>query len=169
MKESGGLLDKKITFQEKVKLIIHKWPLHLMMLPFVLYFIIFEIFPMVGVWIAFTDYNPYQGVFGSPFVGFDNFERFFKVYNFWQLILNTFSLSVVGLIAGLFSSFVFALLLNEIQSVKYKRVVQICSYLPNFISVVVIAGMCFTFLNPDRGIINKIIVLFGGEATDFMS
>lgn len=123
------------------------WPIYLIALPVVVFFAVFAYAPMVGVLIAFQNYQIKGGVFGSPWVGFKNFLDFFKSYYFLRLIKNTFLLSFYDLLFGFPAPILFALLMNELRSVKYKRVVQTITYMPYFISVVVIAGIIKDFFS----------------------
>ncbi|WP_080832690.1 MULTISPECIES: ABC transporter permease [Cohnella] len=134
--------------------------LYLMLLPTMLYFLIFEYKPMYGLIIAFKDFNPYAGFWGSPWVGFEHFEKFFESYYFWRLLRNTFLISFYSLIIIFPASIVFALLLNELRSRKMKSVLQTISYLPHFISLIVICGMIIDFTKSD-GIINSLLVGLG--------
>nr|WP_240353537.1 MULTISPECIES: ABC transporter permease subunit [Cohnella] len=131
-----------------------------MLLPTMLYFLIFEYKPMYGLIIAFKDFNPYAGFWGSPWVGFEHFEKFFESYYFWRLLRNTFLISFYSLIIIFPASIVFALLLNELRSRKMKSVLQTISYLPHFISLIVICGMIIDFTKSD-GIINSLLVGLG--------
>ena len=150
------------------KRILQNYELYLFLLPALIYFIVFHYVPMYGVLIAFKDYIPSEGILGSPWVGFENFARFFQSYNFWSLISNTIGLSVLQLVVGFPMPIIIALLLNQMMNEKFKRFVQTAIYAPHFISVVVLAGMVFVFFSQD-GLVNNIISLFGGEPIAFMS
>lgn len=139
------------------------------MLPGVLYFLIFRYIPMAGVQIAFKDFNPVQGIWGSPWVGFDNFVRFFSSNDCWMVIRNTLEISLLSLAIGFPLPIIIALLLNQCRSQRYKKVVQTTIYAPFFISAVIIAGMVTLFLSPTSGVINKIIVMLGGSPQMFMA
>ncbi|WP_082727065.1 ABC transporter permease [Paenibacillus riograndensis] len=134
--------------------------LYLMLLPTVLYFLIFEYKPMYGAIIAFKDFNPFSGVAGSPWVGFKNFEKFFESYYFFRLLKNTFLMSFYSLLFIFPASLAFALLLNELRLKKLKSVLQTVSYLPHFISLIVICGMIIDFTKPG-GIINSLLLGIG--------
>ncbi len=123
---------------------------------------------MYGVQIAFKDYIPTLGIWGSPWVGFEHFERFFNSFFFWELIRNTFLLNLYQL--ALFPvSIVVALSINELRNGFFKRFVQTVTYAPYFISVVVFVGMLLIFLNPATGIVNTVIRALGGEPIAFMT
>lgn len=143
--------------------------LYLMILPVVTYYIIFAYVPMYGIQIAFKDFIPKLGFAGSPWVGFDHFVRFLSSYNFRNLLLNTFGISIYGLIAGFPIPILFALLLNYLPGKWFRKSVQMVSYAPNFISTVVMCGIITIFLTPDTGIINQIIMKFGRSSVPFLS
>ena len=127
---------------------------------------------MYGIIIAFKDYNAVQGIWSSPWTknfGFAHFIRFVTAYNFTSLIKNTLVLSLYSLVVNAICPVVLALFVNEIQNKAFKRTVQTISYSPYFISCVVMVGMVVSFLNVDRGIVNKVITSFGGKGTMFMS
>ena len=140
-----------------------------MILPVIIYFIIFHYWPMYGVTLAFKDYKIKQGIMGSPWVGFKHFERFFNTYNFWGLIRNTLTLSLYSLVVGFPIPIIFALLLNYLRSKRLKKTVQMISYAPHFISTVVICSMIALFTTPDTGIFNLLRGFMGLESIDFMS
>lgn len=141
----------------------------MMVAPCVLYFLIFHYLPMVWNVVAFQDYSIRKGIFGSEWIGLDNFIRFFKSPYAIRVILNTFLLSFMDLVIGFPVPIVFALLLNEVNNRGIKRVVQTFTYLPHFVSVVVVVGMMKIFLSPTDGIINLMIQAFGGTTINFFS
>lgn len=146
----------------------HKqWPYHLMMLPGMIFLIIFHLVPMGGLLMAFQDFMPIKGLFGSRFVGLKNFERLFKLPTFWRVLRNTVIISVGKLVLVMVASVIFALLLNECRHVKYKRLIQTTVYLPHFLSWVILAVM-FSNVFSYTGIVSQIAQLFGGEPTMFM-
>lgn len=140
----------------------------IMFIPCFLYYLIFKYLPMGGIVISFKDYNLYRGIWDSPWVGFKYYEMFFNSPDFWILLRNTFLLGFYKLLFGFPAPIILALLLNEVKNVLFKRFVQTVSYLPHFISNVVVAGMIVMFLSPSSGIINRIIESFGFEAINFM-
>ena len=150
------------------KKIIKKWRLYVMIAPAIIFFAIFNYYPMYGVIIAFKDYVATQGILGSPWVGFKHFERFFNAYYFWQLLKNTFLINAYQL-AMFPVGIIVALSMNEIGNSKFKKTVQTITYAPHFISVVVMTGMIIAFLSPSTGIINKFIELLGFEPIAFMA
>ncbi|QNK59319.1 sugar ABC transporter permease [Paenibacillus sp. PAMC21692] len=141
--------------------------IYFMVLPVVAYYVIFHYIPIYGIQIAFRDYSPSTGFLNSPFVGFKHFISFFDSYYFWRLIKNTLMINLYELIFGFPMPIIFALLLNEIRRSWFKRTVQTISYLPHFISVVIIAGMITDFVARD-GLINQFITMLGGEAIPFL-
>lgn len=153
----------------KIKQMASDYQLYIMLIPFVLYFALFVYRPMGGLIIAFKDYSVYKGIFGSPWVGLDNFKVFFESPYFFRLIRNTLLISTYGLVINFPATIILALLLNEVTMKKYKSVVQTCTYLPHFISTVVIAGIVTSFLAPSNGLINLIIEAFGGDKVYFLS
>ncbi len=146
----------------------HNWGLYLLLLPAVVYALVFLYLPMVGVVIAFEEYSPTKGFFGSPWVGIKYFKKFFESYNFWQIFYNTVTLSFFSLLATFPIPIVFALLLNQMRTKHLKKVVQTVSYAPYFISTVVLVGMMSVFLSPSTGIVNIVIKMLGGDPVYFM-
>ncbi|MFF2885928.1 ABC transporter permease [Paenibacillus sp. NPDC057967] len=149
--------------------IIRNRSLYMMLIPVVLYFIIFHYKPMYGAIIAFKDFKPFLGIGDSPWVGFKHFEQFFESYYFLRILRNTLVISLYQLIFGFPAAIILALLLNELKNQIFKRFVQSVSYLPHFISLVVVCGMLIDFLQPD-GIINRFLMAVGaiGEPINFM-
>lgn len=123
---------------------------------------------MYGAMIAFKDFSPRKGIMGSAWVGFEHFQRFLSSPNFYDILMNTLKLSAYGLILGFPVPIVLALMLNLIRSAKLKKNIQLIVYAPNFISVVVVAGMLFVFLSP-TGVVNALITAFTGKPVSFMS
>ncbi|AYA75589.1 sugar ABC transporter permease [Bacillus sp. Y1] len=152
----------------KLKKIFSNYQLYLFLLPALIYFIVFHYVPMYGVLIAFKDFVATKGIMGSPWVGFKHFERFFDSYQFWSLIKNTLGLSVTQLVVGFPLPIFLALMLNQMRSEKSKRFVQTVVYAPHFISVVVLAGMIYVFFS-NNGLINNMILMFGGDPISFMA
>ena len=139
----------------------------MMALP-VAYLVIFHYVPMAGIVLAFQDYKMGRGVFGSDWVGFKWFIQFFESFYFWRLMRNTLLLSFYSIVFGFPVPIIFALMLNEMKVLPLKRVVQTVSYLPHFISLVIIVGMLVTFLSPNNGIVNIVIKSLGGEPVNFL-
>ena len=145
------------------------WILYVMILPVAIYYIIFAYAPMYGIQLAFKDYQVKEGIMGSPWVGLEHFVRFFKSYNFGQLLKNTIGISVYSLLVGFPIPIIFALMLNYLRNKFLKKTVQMVSYAPYFISTVVMCGMIAIFMNPDTGILNVIRNFFGMESVDFLA
>lgn len=143
--------------------------LYLMILPVVIYYIIFAYVPMYGIQLAFKDYIIKKGIWGSPWVGFEHFTRFFSNYSFSLLIKNTIGISLYSLVVGFPIPIIFALMLNYLKHLRLKKVVQMISYAPFFISTVVMCGMIIIFLQPDTGVFNSIRSFFGLESISFLS
>ena len=149
------------------KLIRQHWPLYLFLLPTITYFLIFRFYPMYGLQLAFKNYRVVDGINGSPWAGLEHFRRFFTTADFGKLMGNTLSVSILTLIFTFPLPIILALLLNQLTSLKYKKLVQTTVYAPHFISTVVMVGMIFLFTSPSSGLINKIIEAFGGKAVHF--
>jgi putative aldouronate transport system permease protein len=141
--------------------------IYIMLLPVITYYIVFHYVPLYGAQIAFKNFTPSKGIWSSPWVGFKYFEEFFNSYYFERLLRNTVLISLYDLIFGFPAPIILALLLNEIKSNIFKRTVQTVTYLPHFISLVVICGMIIDFLARD-GLVNNILNRFGIESIPFM-
>lgn len=150
----------------KVELSRHKY-LYLMLIPVALYYIIFLYVPMYGSIIAFKDYRPDLGILGSPWVGLKHFKDFFTSIYAWRVIRNTLQISLGTLLFGFPAPIILALLLNEIRSKMFKKSVQTLTYLPHFISTVVICSIILNFTATD-GVINSIVTALGFEPIQFM-
>jgi putative aldouronate transport system permease protein len=137
------------------------------LLPVLLYYLIFNYGPMFGNVIAFQRYSITRGMLNSPFVGFKHFISFLNNYTFWRLLRNTVMINLYGLIFGFPAPIILALLLNELRGTKFKRTVQTLTYMPYFISTVVVSGLMLDFLST-RGMINEIVKMFGGQPIQFL-
>lgn len=140
----------------------------LLVAPVILYYFIFHYIPMYGAVIAFKDFSPGQTIWSSQWVGFRWFQEFFRSVYFGRLITNTFILSGLSLVFSFPIPIIFALLLNEVRRKSLKRMVQTVSYLPHFISLVVMVGILSNFLSPSDGIINQLLKIMGMEPINFM-
>ena len=146
---------------------LHKsYDVYILLVPSIVLLFIFSYLPMYGVIIAFKDYNVFDGFAGSPWVGFKHFKEFINNYYFYRLLRNTVLLGSLSLLFGFWPPIIFALLLNEIKKPKFKKTTQSISYLPAFISLVVVVGMIFRILAHD-GVVNHILSLLGSEKTQF--
>jgi len=143
--------------------------IYLMILPVVVYYIIFKYWPMWWLRVAFYDFKILKGFKGSDFVGLKHFIAFFKSPDFFQIIWNTIYLNILSLIFAFPAPIIFALLLNELSNNKFKRVIQTVSYLPYFLSTVVVVSMIKTFLSPSIGTLNSIIKSLGYEPIHFIA
>lgn len=141
--------------------------LYLMIIPVLIFFILFHYKPMYGAIIAFKDYTPALGIAENPWVGWDNFTRFFSSVYFGRLIRNTILLSFYSLLFGFPAPIILALLLNEVKNKKFKGLTQTVTYLPHFISMIVVTGMLVDF-SMTSGLFNDIIELFGGERSPLL-
>lgn len=141
----------------------------LLLLPGIIYFIVFKYIPMYGLIIAFKDYNLYKGAASSPWVGMKHFIDFFSTPDFYKLIRNTLLLRVYDLIFHFPVPIIFALMLNEIKEQSFKKITQTVSLLPHFISNVVIVSLMIQMLSPRSGIVNVVIKMLGFEPIHFMA
>lgn len=144
-----------------VKSFRNYWQLYLLLIPVVANFVLFHYIPMTGVQIAFKDFTLIEGVWGSAWIGFDHFIRFFKSYNFWTILSNTLILSLLSLAFSFPLSICLALMLNEIRQKKLNSALQTVFFAPHFVSTVVVVGMLQAFLAPDNGIVNILLKNLG--------
>ncbi|EMF0035440.1 ABC transporter permease [Enterococcus hirae] len=171
---ADALLDvnkekEKTKWSEIKKKLYKSRQLYVFVIPALVVVAVFSYGPMYGVIIAFKDYIPSLGIFGSPWVGFKHFQRFFDSYYFWDLIKNTLGISIYSLVVGFPLPIILALALNELKDGKFKKFTQTVTYAPNFISVVVVCGMLIAFLTPSTGIINHLLVFLDFERISFMT
>lgn len=145
------------------------WILYIMLIPFLLWYILFIFKPMYGLQIAFKDFSLFKGIEASPWVGLENFRMFFESPYFKRVLVNTLILSMYSLFIAFPIPIILALLLNEIRHTFYRRTVQTLTYLPHFISVVIVAGIVTNFLAPNNGLVNLIIEKLGGEKIYFLT
>lgn len=155
----GGFVSR--LWQAFIKDLTKNKFLYLMAIPVIAYYLIFHYKPIYGAIIAFKDYSPALGILGSPWVGLKHFRDFFESIYFWRLIRNTFMISFYQLLFGFPAPIILALLLNEVRNKYFKSTVQTITYLPHFISLVVVCGMIRDF-TLSHGVINDIIVWFEG-------
>lgn len=134
--------------------------LYFIALPLIAYFLIFNYGPMFGLVMAFENFKPAKGILGSSWVGLDNFIKFFTAPNFWEILRNTFVISALGLFIGFPLSIVFALLINEINIKWFKKAAQTVSYMPYFVSTIVLCGLIIEFCS-SRGLITNLLVSWG--------
>jgi putative aldouronate transport system permease protein len=143
--------------------------LYLLALPGVLYFLLFKYVPMWGIVISFQDYSPYAGVFNSPWVGLEHFQRFFSNPDFIKLFRNTMAINVLNLFFFFPLPIIISLLLNELRGEWFKRSIQSIVYLPHFLSWVIIVGISFLLMSQTEGILNKLLIAFGFDKIDFLT
>jgi putative aldouronate transport system permease protein len=145
------------------------YELYLFLLPIIIIYLVFKYYPMYGIQIAFKDFSPSRGIWGSEWVGFKHFIDFFDSYNFWTIMTNTLTLSVLSLVFSFPAPIIIAIMLNQMLAKRYKKIVQTVIYAPHFISTVVLVGMLNVFLSPNSGIVNHIITWFGGDPIMFLA
>lgn len=150
------------------KVLKSKWQLLVMFAVPLMWYIIFCYIPMYGIQLAFRDYNPRLGYLGSPFVGLQWFKQFFSSYYWTDIIWNTFSISLYSIVIGFPVPIILAIIINELPGKRFKKILQNITYIPHFISVVVLCGMLYLFLSPQYGILNTILGVFGMEPVGFL-
>lgn len=160
---NGITIDNKPLWKK----ILGCWPLYLMLLPAIVYYILICYVPIAGNVLAFKDYSFRKGIWGSPWVGWKYFKMFFQSYDCWRLIKNTLHIGFIKCILEFPFAIILALLLNEIRALKFKKVTQTITYLPHFLSSVIIVTMMQRILAPNTGFLNQIIGAMGGPSDTF--
>ena len=160
---------KKKTLKDLLRNIATSWQLYVLLLPALLYMLVFNYFPLYGIQIAFKDYKFAWGIEGSPWVGIKHFKTFFESYYFGRLMVNTFLLNILYLVVSFPFPIFLAVLMNQIRSKARKSFIQTIIYVPHFISTVVLAGMLYIFLSPSVGIFNSVRELLGLPRFDYMA
>lgn len=158
-----------VNVKKNIKQFRRHWQLILLLLPSMVYLIIFHYWPMYGVQIAFRDFNPVLGFVESKWLGLRHFDRFLNYPDFIRLIRNTLSITVYRLLAGFPIPILIAIMINETRSHAFKRTVQMVTYIPHFISTVVLCGMVALFLDREAGLFNLIGSFFGKEPVAFLT
>lgn len=158
----------RAKFSKKLNEIKKYRDVYIILLPAILYYIIFKYVPMFGNILAFQDFSITRGILGSPFVGLENFRDFLSNYKFWQLLRNTLTINIFYLVFSFPAPIILALLLNEVRHSKFKRFVQTITYMPHFISTVVVVSMVLTFVSSE-GMINAVRNMMGLETISFMT
>ena len=148
--------------------LVKNYGLYLLLVPAILFYTLFCYKPHYGAIIAFKRYVPTKGIIASPWVGLTHFEAFFGSYYFWRLLRNTLTISLSSLVIGFPAPIIFALLLNELRSERFKKIVQTVTYLPHFISMVVMCGLIRLFTQ-DTGVVVQALSLFGFEPVSLLS
>ena len=151
------------------KRLINSWEYYIFLIIPLIYLVLFAYIPMTGAQIAFRRFTPLGGIWGSEWVGLKNFIKFFQSYQFNRVVPNTLRLSIYSLIAGFPVPIVFALLLNMMNNGKLKKTIQTVTYIPHFISTVVLVGMLIRFCSPVNGVYSIIIKLFNLKGTDILA
>ena len=163
-------MDNKAVKLNKKSLkskLLHYWPLYVMLLPAIIYYILICYVPMAGNVLAFKEYSFKKGIWGSDFVGLRYFESFFKSYDALRLIKNTLTVGFIKCILEFPFAIILALLLNELKNMKFKKASHTITYLPHFLSSVIIVTMIQRLLAPNNGVINQIIAGLGGDGSTF--
>lgn len=145
------------------------WQLYLLLLPMLIWFVVFLYKPMIGLQIAFKDFSVFRGIAGSPWVGFENFQTLLNDDIFIRAFFNTITISFLGLIFAFPVPIILALMFNEVQSATGRRLAQTIVYLPHFISVVIVAGIVINFLSPSTGVINLVLASLGLDKIYFLT
>lgn len=146
-----------------------QWELYLFIIPAMAFLILFAYTPMYGIVLAFKEYRFMDGIAGSPWVGLDNFVRFFTLESSWTYMWNTVKISVLSHFMSFPIPIIFALLLHQVDCVWYKKLVQNFTYLPHMLSIVIVMGIARVFCSPTNGLINVMINKFGGESINFFA
>ena len=158
-------MHKKFLTKKRLR----ELPLHIMILPGLVFLLLFSYLPMAGIVIAFQKFIPARGLFGDQkFIGLGNFEYVFKLPTFTSVLWNTVIIALLKIVMGLIIPIIVTILINEVKNVIFKKSVQTSIYLPHFLSWVVLGGIFIDILSPSDGIVNKLIVLLGGQPIFFM-
>ncbi|WP_372661377.1 ABC transporter permease [Cohnella sp.] len=160
--------NKRVFAFEAKRSLKKHWQLYLIVFPPLLFFLIFKYYPMLNTVLAFKDYNVIKGIWGSPWVGLKYFHLFFDNPMFWPLVKNTIYISGYLLLAGFPIPILLALMLNEVRSGRFKRLVQLVSFAPYFISTVVMVSIIMLFLAPRLGFVNIALNFFGLDSINFL-
>ncbi len=169
MNETFPIPNHTPTLRRSAQKWLRDWRLYTLLLPPLIYYFLFHYMPIYGALIAFKKYSPRKGVWGSAWVGLDNFIKFLTDPYFYKLVRNTLLINLYSLVYAFPASILFALLLNEMRHRRYKKLVQTVSYLPHFISTVVVCGLLTNFLRTNDGIINQLLAMFGFARVSFLS
>jgi len=158
--------ERKNTFLMNIR---QRPLLYFMAIPIIVYYVVFHYIPMLGIAIGFQNYLPAKGFLNSQWVGLDQFTRFFHSMNFERLVRNTFLISFYDLLFGFPMPVLFALLLNEVKNTKFKKVTQTITYMPHFISLVVICGLIYTFTKSNSPLAQLVATLTGNKSENLLS
>ena len=157
-----------IVWLRRIRTVLSRWQLYALLAPAVVTTLLFHYYPIYGIQIAFKNYRNSRGIWGSSWVGLKHFQSLFSYVNFDDILRNTISISLYS-IAVFPCAVIFALMLNEVRNLRFKRGVQMISYAPHFISTVVVVSMLQIFMQRSNGLINNVIAMLGGERIDFLS
>lgn len=163
-----GGVALKTGFQKKLGIALNNWELYLMIIPVIVFYIIFCYLPMYGILMAFQNYKPFLGISGSDWIGFDNFRIFFNSPHFMRTLKNTLTISLNTVLFSFPMPIVLALLINEVRSKHFAKTVQTVTYLPHFISIVIVCALVREFTS-DSGIINQFFQIFGYDGQTMLS
>jgi putative aldouronate transport system permease protein len=162
-------LTRSSPFERLWKDVKRDWLLYAMLLPTIIWFLVFLYKPMIGLQMAFKQYSAWKGIEGSPWIGFDHFVTLFQSEQFIRAIKNTMTLSALSLLFGFPMPILLALMINEVYSKGYRKAIQTIVYLPHFISIVIVAGLVVTFLSPSTGVVNNMLHAFGLDRVYFLT
>lgn len=165
---SAQKVFRKKQIQERRKRIIRNKYLYLMLLPVIIYFIVFKYAPMYGLLIAFKNFKFSDGIMGSQWVGLQHFKMLFGNSEFYKILRNTLLLNLYSIVFGFPAPIILAILMNELRNERFKKSVQTILYLPHFLSWIVLGGLIINIFSPSTGVINMIIKAFGGTPKYFM-
>ena len=171
--KTGGAAALQLTDKQKrrkatLKLMRQNYQLYIFLIPAIVFIVLFMYTPLYGLQIAFKNYRGGDGIWGSAWVGLKWFNQFFSTPRCWEIVKNTLTISVYSLIAGFPLPICLAIILNYVKNLRSKKFAQTVTYMPYFISTVVLVAMMNLFFSPSSGFVNTIIKAFGGEAVYFM-
>jgi putative aldouronate transport system permease protein len=166
--EAGAASVKRAYKSNSIKLFMKNYDLYLLLIPGIIFIIIFRYIPMYGLAIAFQDFNIFKGISGSEWVGFEQFQKLFTSPQFYQVFKNTLLISMYKILFLFPIPIFIAIILNEIKSMIFKKTTQTIIYLPHFLSWVIVSGLVVNVLSPATGLINNIITALGGQPISFL-
>jgi len=169
LKEKYLLRIAAVQRKPIMKKVSKSLPLYLLLLPSFILLLLFSYLPMGGLVMAFQDFSPGLGLWESPWVGLANFKQFFRSYQFWITIKNTLILSFYGILVGFPLPILLAVLCNQMRARRFKKFFQVTTYLPHFISTMVMCGMIRLFLSPSSGVIANLMAVFGVEMPNILA
>ena len=167
--QNDGALRKAMKKKHRKTMLRKSLPLYVLLLPSAILLLVFAYVPLYGLVMAFQNYSPALGVFRSPFVGFQNFIQYFNSYQFGITLRNTLYISVYSLVVNTPLPVALAIMCNQMRREGFKKTFQVISYLPHFISTMVMCGMVLIFLSPQTGLVANLFHLFGAKLPDLMS